>query len=61
MKLDISKAFDKLSWNFLFKALNFFNFSSKWINLIRELVCSSRGFVLVNKSPCGFFSAACGL
>ena len=61
MKLDISKAFHKLQWNFLFRGLCFFNFFSKWINLIRELVCSSRGSVLVNKSPCGFFSSSYGL
>ncbi|XXG49473.1 hypothetical protein AAC387_Pa02g3651 [Persea americana] len=28
---------------------------------MRELVCSSRGSVLVNKSPCGLFSSTCGL
>lgn len=61
MKLDISKTFDKLQWNFLFRALHYFNFSSNWINLMRELVCSSRGSVLINKSPCGFFSSSCGL
>ena len=61
LKLDISKAFDKLQWNFLFKALEFFKFSRKWICLIKELVCSSKGSVLINKSPCGFFSASCGL
>ena len=61
MKLDISKAFDKLSWDFLFSALHFFKFSSVWINLMRELVCSSRGSVLINKSPCGFFSSTCCL
>lgn len=55
MKLDISKALDKLQWNFLFRALQFFNFSYKWINLVRELVCTSRGSAVVNKSPSGFF------
>ena len=34
MKLDISKAFDKPRWNFLFRALQFFNFSSQWVNLM---------------------------
>lgn len=27
LKLDITKAFDKLQWNFIFRALQFFNFS----------------------------------
>lgn len=61
LKLDISKAFDKLQWNFLFRALQFFKFSSDWINLMRELVCTSRGSILINKSPCGFFASSCGL
>lgn len=36
-------------------------FLLKWISLMRELVYSSKGSVLVNKSLCDFFSSACGL
>lgn len=61
LELDISKAFDKLQWSFLFRALHFFKFSSKWIDFIKELVCSSIGSVFINKCPCGFFSSSCGL
>lgn len=61
LMLDISKAFDKLQWNFLFRALKFFNFSSAWINMVRELICSTKGSVLINGNPCGFFSSFCGL
>lgn len=61
LKIDTTKAFDTLEWNFLFRALLFFNFSFGWINLIRELICTSKGSVLINKSPCGFFSSSCGL
>ena len=42
-------------------SFQFFNFSSAWINLIREMVCTSRGSVLINNSPSGFFSSSCGL
>lgn len=61
MKLDISKAFDKLHWSFLFKALDFFKFPPRWINWIEELICTFRGSILINKSPCGFFGTSCGL
>ena len=61
MKLDIAKVFDRIQWSFLFKALKYFNFSQQWINIITELVCSSRASVLVNKSPSSFFSSSCGL
>lgn len=61
LKLDISRAFDKLQWNFLFRALQFFKFSSKWIGIMKELVCSNKGSMLINTSPIGFFSSSCGL
>lgn len=55
MQLDISKAFDKISWPFIFKSLAFFNLSEKWISLINQCVSSSKGSVLINRTPCGFF------
>ncbi|XXG84671.1 hypothetical protein AAC387_Pa10g2137 [Persea americana] len=61
LKLDISKAFDKLNWPFLFSALKFFHFSDAWISLIKECVCTSKGSVLLNRMPKGFFSSFCGL
>lgn len=61
LKIDITKAFDRLQWIFLFRALHFFNFSSGWINLMRELICTSKGSVLINRSPRGSFSSSSGL
>lgn len=61
MKLDMIKAFHNLQWSFLFKALDFFNFSQDWIRLIKELITTSKGFVLLNKSPNWFFPSSYGL
>ncbi|XXG86485.1 hypothetical protein AAC387_Pa11g1373 [Persea americana] len=61
LKLDISKAFDKLSWGFLFKALDFFGFSKAWSSLIHECVCSFKGSVLINREPTGYFAVGSGL
>ncbi|XXG54349.1 hypothetical protein AAC387_Pa03g2255 [Persea americana] len=61
LKLDISKAFDKLNWSFLFSTLRFFRFSEAWISLITECICTTRCSVLINRSPQGFFSSSCGL
>ena len=61
LKLDISKAFDKLSWDFLFKALDFFRFSRAWSSLIHECVCSSKGYVLINREPTSYFAVGSGL
>ena len=57
MKMDITKAFDKLQWNFLFKALKFFQFSDSWIGMIKELICNTKGSVF----PCGLFVSSYGL
>ena len=35
--------------------------SPEWINLIKELVCTGKGSILINRSPCGFFSSSYGL
>lgn len=51
MQLDISKAFDKLSWPFLFKALAFFGFFERWIGLIKECVCSLTELLLDSLTP----------
>lgn len=61
MQLDISKAFDKLSWTFLFKSLAFFGFSDNWIGLVKACVCSAKGLVLINRVPFGFFESSYGL
>ncbi|XXG88987.1 hypothetical protein AAC387_Pa12g1096 [Persea americana] len=61
LKLDISKAFDKLNWSFLFSCLRFFEFSEAWISLISECIYTTRCSILINRSPQGFFSSSCGL
>lgn len=35
--VDFEKAFDSISWNFMYKALNFFNFGEKFIKLVKLL------------------------
>lgn len=61
MKLDISRAFDKLDWSFLFNSLHHFGFSNQWINLVKECVRNSKGSVLLNGETVGFFSTYYGL
>ncbi|XP_026383925.1 uncharacterized protein LOC113279446 [Papaver somniferum] len=55
MKLDITQAYDSLSWNFLFEVLRRFGFSECGINWLRKLFESAKISVLVNGGPCGFF------
>eukprot|EP00268_Persea_americana_P006028 TRINITY_DN12116_c1_g1_i1.p1 TRINITY_DN12116_c1_g1~~TRINITY_DN12116_c1_g1_i1.p1 ORF type:complete len:244 (+),score=18.26 TRINITY_DN12116_c1_g1_i1:1906-2637(+) len=58
---DISKAFDKLNWPFLFQALKLLNFSVTWISLIQECISTTTDSVLVNCIHQGLFPSSCGL
>lgn len=61
LKLDFQKAYDNLSWNFLFEMLSKFGFPSTWINWIKECVSSAHSSVLVNGSPTREFRMEKGL
>jgi len=56
LKLDLSKAFDKLSWNYTQQMLIAFGFSSMRIHWIMSLISSSFFSILVNGIPSRTFS-----
>lgn len=58
LKLDISQGYDSVSWDFLFKVMQKFDFSSSWCDWLRILFESARIYVMVNGGHCGFFSMA---
>lgn len=60
-KVDFEKAFDSISWNFLYKVMSFTGFSQKWISWIRGSLSSARTSILVNGSPTEEFSLKRGL
>ena len=47
-KLDISKAYDKVKWDFLYDVLERVGFNDKVINLIKMVVGSVQYYVLLN-------------
>jgi hypothetical protein len=51
LKLDIGKAFDSVSWPFLFEVLRHLGFGPLWCNMIAKLLHSSSTRVLVNGEP----------
>ncbi|XP_026417322.1 uncharacterized protein LOC113312800 [Papaver somniferum] len=61
LKLDISQAYDSLSWEFLFQALKRFGFSEKFVKWIHILLKSAKLSILVNGGPVGFFDVSRGL
>lgn len=55
LKINLEKAYDKFSWDFLEDTLNFFNFSPSWLNLIMSCVTSVSTSILWNGN-CGYQS-----
>ena len=55
LKLDMSKAYDHIEWNFLIEVLQSMGFSQKWQNLIFNCISTVSFSVLLNGSPCQKF------
>lgn len=61
LKLDLSKAFDKLSWTYIQQMLIAFGFGSTWIRWIMSLISSTCFSILVNGIPSRPFSPSRGI
>ena len=55
IKLDIAKAFDKLSWQFMGKILEAYSFCPEWIEWVMNLVTTPFFSILLNGSPTQVF------
>jgi hypothetical protein len=51
LKLDISKAFDTVSWPFLIEVMRYLGFGQQWCNLICQILSTASTQVLVNGIP----------
>lgn len=51
LKLDISKAFDSVSWVFLMGVLSHLGFGRSWCNLVSHLLSTSSTRILLNGEP----------
>ncbi|XP_017228236.1 uncharacterized protein LOC108203686 [Daucus carota subsp. sativus] len=60
-KLDLTKAFDTINWQFLFDALELYGFPSKFINWIKACITGSMLSIKVNGSLEGYFKCKSGL
>ena len=61
LKLDISRAFDSLSWPFLFEVLRAKGFSEVWLSWLTTLLSSASSRVVVNGCSGKKFVHVCGL
>lgn len=51
LKVDFSKAFDLVDWDFLFDLLKTKGFGDRWIGWISCILSSSKASILINCSP----------
>lgn len=53
VKLDMSKAYNRVEWGFLESVMKRMGFAGRWINLIMMCVRSANYVILINGSPIG--------
>ncbi|XP_019259988.1 PREDICTED: uncharacterized protein LOC109238018 [Nicotiana attenuata] len=61
IKLDMAKAYDRVSWEFLCMALKNIGFYEWWIHLIHNYISNNWYSVIVNGGRHGFFKSNMGL
>nr|XP_009786618.1 PREDICTED: uncharacterized protein LOC104234707 [Nicotiana sylvestris] len=61
LKLDMTKAYDRISWLFLTKVLRKMGFTERLIGIVFGLVSNNWYSILINGQPHGFFKSSRGI
>ena len=61
IKLDISKAYDRVEWEFLHRIMLKLGLDSKWVQVAMETICTASYSVLINGEPKGFITPSRGI
>ena len=61
VKLDISKAYDQVKWEFLQRIMLKLGLSEQWVNLAMETVQSASYSMIINGEPKGFIKPSQGI
>ncbi|XP_026410150.1 uncharacterized protein LOC113305295 [Papaver somniferum] len=61
LKLDMSKAFDRIEWSFFMDIISRTGFSQEWFNLIMQCISTTQIFILLNGNPCRAYKPTRGV
>ena len=61
VKLGISKAYDRVEWEFLRRIMLKIGIPNQWVHLAMETVCTASYSILINGEPTGFITPSRGI